>query len=404
MKKYLSVFILLTIFCPSLFSQDWVQKTSMPTAGRYAGIAFVVNNKAYAGLGVNASQQKYHDIWEYNPTTNAWIQKMDYPGNGMYAATAFSINGKGYICLGGDVTGNTNGTNQLWEYEPTTDTWTQKANFPGTARYGASCFVIGDTAFVGTGSYTNPNDYLSDFWMYVPATNAWTQLTAFPGGHRNHGNAFAIQQYGFLGSGLINNAVGTNDFWRYNKQNDTWTSIAPVPGQARIGTACFTIGNKGYVGTGKEVSNTYYNTFYEYAPAANTWTLLVSTGGLPTRSTAFTFEIGSEVFIGTGEASPSPLNDLWSWKIQLGINDEMDGPDVMAISIYPNPVSDELHLESTNSNESYDFEIFNSLGQIFYKGNFVKRTSVQVQHFASGVYYIKLYNGTTTECRKIFIN
>ncbi len=403
MKKSFPILMLLFVFCYSSYSQDWTQKTSLPAPARYAGIAFVVNNKAYAGLGVNASAVKYHDIWEYNPATNSWTQKSNYPGTGMYACTAFSINGKGYVCLGGDATSNTNGTNQLWEYEPTTDTWTQKANFPGTARYGASCFVIGDTAFVGTGSYCNPNDYLSDFWMYVPATNAWTQLTNYPGGHRNHGNAFAIQGYGFLGTGLINNSVATNDFWRYNKQNDTWTSIAPVPGQARLGTCSFTIGNKGYVGTGKEVGGIYYNTFYEYAPGANTWTLLVSTGGLPTRSAAFTFEVGSEAFIGTGETSLTPLNDLWSWKIPAGIDDNNSDLNGMGINIYPNPAEDVLHLESTNTNETYHFEISNDIGQILYKGSFTNKSTIQTEGFASGVYFIKLNNGKTTECKKIII-
>ncbi len=405
MRKLAPFIILLAIFNYSAFSQNWAQKTSLPTAGRYSGIAFTVNGKGYAGLGVNASQQKYHDIWEYTPSTNSWIQKGNYPGNGMYAATAFSINGKGYICLGGDATSNTNGTNQLWEYDPTNDTWLQKTNFPGIARYGASCFVIGDTAFIGTGSYCNPNDYLSDFWMYIPASNTWTQLTNYPGGHRNHANAFAIQQYGFLGTGLINNSVVTNDFWRYNKQSDTWTSIAPLPGQDRMGTACFTNLNKGYVGTGKTISGVYYNDFYEYAPVANTWTLLPSTGGLPSRATAFTFEIGGEVFIGTGQASPSPLSDLWSWKIQItDINDQNPDVSLAAVTIYPNPATDELNLESTNTNEACDFEIHNSLGQIFYKGSFVNKTTVQIQGFASGVYFIKLNNGTTTECKKIFIN
>jgi N-acetylneuraminic acid mutarotase len=404
MKNTFSLLLLLTFFSIKAFSQNWVQKASMPTAGRYAGIAFVVNNKAYVGLGVNASQQKYHDIWEYTPGTNSWIQKVNYPGNGMYASTAFSINGKGYVCLGGDATSNTNGTNQLWEYEPTTDTWTQKANFPGTARYGASCFVIGDTAFLGTGSNNVPTNYLFDFWMYVPATNTWTQLANYPGGHRNHGNAFSIQNYGFLGTGLVTNSVVTNDFWRYNKQTNTWTNITPMLGTDRMGTASFTYLNKGYVGTGKTIGGVYYNTFYEYSPGANTWNLMSTSGGLPGRSTAFTFELGGEVYIGTGQASPSPLSDLWSWKIDItGMNNEDVTGELEGVTVYPNPVEDVLHLESTNTNETYHFEISNELGQVLYEGNFTNKSTVHTDGFASGVYFIKLNNGKTTEFKKIII-
>ena len=49
---------------------------------------------------------------------------------------AFAIGGKGYISTG--VTGNvqTDGEylNDLWEYDAETDTWSQKADFPGVGR------------------------------------------------------------------------------------------------------------------------------------------------------------------------------------------------------------------------------------------------------------------------------
>ena len=72
-----------------------------------------------------------------------------------------------------------------------------------------------------------------------------------------------------------------------------------------------------------------------------------------------------------------------------------------AISIYPNPVSNELNIEIEGNNEQVNFEIINSMGQVVLKGNFVKKTSVQTNNFAPGVYILKLGNNKGFEFKKI---
>ena len=76
-----------------------------------------------------------------------WTPKADFGGTGRWGAVGFSIGNKGYIGTGWD-----NGPHQdFWEYNPSTDAWTQKANFGGTARYGAVGFSIGNKGYIGTG-------------------------------------------------------------------------------------------------------------------------------------------------------------------------------------------------------------------------------------------------------------
>ena len=72
-----------------------------------------------------------------------------------------------------------------------------------------------------------------------------------------------------------------------------------------------------------------------------------------------------------------------------------------AISIYPNPVSNELNIELKGNIEQVNFEIFNSIGQVVFKGSLVEKTTVQTSNFAPGVYIIKLENGKTFEFKKI---
>ncbi|MEI8203242.1 MAG: T9SS type A sorting domain-containing protein, partial [Bacteroidota bacterium] len=74
------------------------------------------------------------------------------------------------------------------------------------------------------------------------------------------------------------------------------------------------------------------------------------------------------------------------------------------ISIYPNPVSDELIIEAKGNWDKIEFEIMNSIGQVVFKGNFVEETVVQTKNFAQGMYMIKLGNGERFEFKKVVKN
>jgi len=51
--------------------------------------------------GVNASGNTLNDFWEYDITTDMWTQKPNFPGPERYGASAFVLNNKGYIATGG---------------------------------------------------------------------------------------------------------------------------------------------------------------------------------------------------------------------------------------------------------------------------------------------------------------
>jgi N-acetylneuraminic acid mutarotase len=57
------------------------------------------------------------------------------------------------------------------------DTWTQKADFGGTARYGAFAFSINGKGYLGTGD--NNNVLYKDVWEFDPLTHSWTQKADF---------------------------------------------------------------------------------------------------------------------------------------------------------------------------------------------------------------------------------
>ena len=57
------------------------------------------------------------------------------PVGGRASACACSMNGKGYVFGGRDEKGTY--LNDLWEYDPTTDSWTSMGSVPGKGRVNA---------------------------------------------------------------------------------------------------------------------------------------------------------------------------------------------------------------------------------------------------------------------------
>src|SRR5919106_913314 len=87
----------------------------------------------------------------------------DYPGACISRGTAFAVGNKGYVGLGW----SDGSCDDVWEYDPETDSWTGKADFPGGPRYHAVSFTRGDEAFVACGVYQQffePLEYLTDLW------------------------------------------------------------------------------------------------------------------------------------------------------------------------------------------------------------------------------------------------
>lgn len=71
------------------------------------------------------------------------------------------------------------------------------------------------------------------------------------------------------------------------------------------------------------------------------------------------------------------------------------------ISVYPNPIVNELIIEISGNIEKTDFEILNSIGQVVFKGNISEKIIVQTNNFVPGIYLIKLENGNSFEFKKI---
>lgn len=73
----------------------------------------------------------------------------------------------------------------------------------------------------------------------------------------------------------------------------------------------------------------------------------------------------------------------------------------ISFEVYPNPVSNELIIEQKGNLIKTGFVIYNSSGQIIFRGNLLEKAVVYTTNFPSGIYIIKLENGNTFELKKI---
>jgi hypothetical protein len=76
------------------------------------------------------------------------------------------------------------------------------------------------------------------------------------------------------------------------------------------------------------------------------------------------------------------------------------------ISMYPNPVSDQLNIEfNSYQHEVIDMEIVDITGRIVQRSELVeKHNTIQIGHLEQGIYFVNLRNGEALSSRKILVN
>ncbi|MFY7963711.1 MAG: Kelch repeat-containing protein [Chitinophagaceae bacterium] len=213
------------------------------------------------------------------------------------------------------------------EETTTVGNWVKRSAFDGNGRAGAVSFVIGNTAYVGTG-FDGTIRY-NDFWAYNPTTDTWSQVALMPGTKRNSGIAFTANGNGYVATGYdgINKL---QDNWEYNPGANTWTQKAGLPDPAngvvgsgaRYGAVGFGIGAKGYICSGYTGSHT--KDLWEFDPAngaMGTWTQKASMNTSDKRRDATVMVYNNEAYIVSGTnngtvvtemAKYSPSTDKWT--------------------------------------------------------------------------------------------
>jgi N-acetylneuraminic acid mutarotase len=300
MKKYFILPFVIISFSLTNAQYTWVNKTPFPGGGFWVGASFVINGIGYiVGGATNPSPLTFsNQTWQYNPASDTWTQKANYPhtiDGGVY----FSINGTGYQVGGGDSAGYFYGDN--YAYNPIADTWTMKAAFPENGIGSGFYFVIDGIAYVGAGNRNTANGSVSAY-SYNPVSDTWSSIADYPGNPSSGLCTFTIDSFGYAGMGGDGNGNFYTDMHRYNPLTNTWSAIASFPGKARFADkSAFVVNGKAFVGSGETLlnggSSPYcLGDYYMYDPASDTWT---SAPGLlgPPRYGATAFSFGDSAYL-----------------------------------------------------------------------------------------------------------
>lgn len=293
---------------------NWTRKADFPGTPRASATAFSIGQKAYVCFGRSGA---YHDllkdVWEYDATTDTWTQKADFPGKARAKAVAGVINGKAYIGLGAQgAYESTNLFKDWWEYDPSTDQWTQKASLPDSASNDLSSTVINGRLYATMGF--DGIGYSNKTFCYDPSTNRWTELAASP--HCILGKAsFAIGDWFYVGSGF--RGYNLSLFCGYNTTTNTWKRLTNLP-KGRILSNGMSLDGKGYVmlgryWNGEQNNGRLLSDVVEYDPATDEWTPRGDFAG-GARQNAVTFVIDSVGYVLLGETETQRKRDVWSFK------------------------------------------------------------------------------------------
>ncbi len=371
---------LLLIICGILLSVDasagWIQRASLGSIGRHRLSCVGVGNFGYAGIGhVNGTgvETYYSDWWQFNPGTNVWTQKADFPGNfgnGELGCHAWEFNNYAYVGLGELQ------KRALYRYDPETNSWQQMTNAPAGINFqDTQDMVIGDKAYF--------TDLVGDdLYVYNCTSDTWTFLGPLP---MNWSFTYSAFTYNNLCYVKVNNAM-----WMYNPVTNSWSSLgvaSAFPGFARKASAEFFVNDKFYVIGGHSFSTSdITDEVWEFDPTTLTWDSLPPFSGTSRRYTK-AMVINGKGYV-CGGTNGTNFNDFWEFDKYLS-TDEL--PEAIDLNIYPNPATDLVHISCSSS---YDkVRIINQLGKVI---NEAHSEIINISDLPGGSYQIQMI-GTDKE-------
>ena len=260
MKKIIICSIFITTCLLSLQAQTW-QTLNNTNFQRHHTISFSINNMGYSICG-NTPSGNSKNVQEYDPVNDSWTDLGDYPGPARGQGIGQTWNGKGYFGFGYEPSGTK--LNDLWEFDPISNTFTQLPSCPGIGRTHPALVILNGKIYTGMGSGTTN---LSDWWEYDITTQVWTQKTSIPIA-RHHPYQFILNGYVYVGSGH------QSSWYKYDPLNDTWTAVASL--DTRVAGTQFNYNGKGYALSGVTTGHKFFATgeFYEYDPLIDSWNIL----------------------------------------------------------------------------------------------------------------------------------
>jgi N-acetylneuraminic acid mutarotase len=211
-------------------TDKWTPKSDMPNKIGFA-TASTVNERIYV-IGGGLSGTPISTVEEYDPATDKWTKKADLPA-ARVALSSSVVNGKIYA-IGGFGNDLFTPLTVVEEYDPKTDIWTKKSDLATGREFSTTCVVngkiyaIGGWGSLGWGSY----GALASVEEYDPKTDTWTEKSRLLT-RRIAAVAYAVNDMIYVIGGNDNpdpsGEPGLSTMEMYDPTTDKWTTKADIP-------------------------------------------------------------------------------------------------------------------------------------------------------------------------------
>lgn len=384
--KWISLLIAVTGF-NGVFSQDvWIQRDSLNGPPRASGSSFVLNDDLYFVAGVDVYGFK-RSMVSYDIDQDDWDDEVSLggeSGDGLNrgSAIAFNVGGFGFCGLG---TGSATYMKDIWRFDAETETWTQVADFEGSARREAVSFVIDNKAYVGTGQ--DQNGLTNDFWMYDHELNVWTEIASLPGAARRDAVGVGSGDQGYVGTGKSATLL-LNDWWQYQPLSDEWIQKADFPGTPRQGAVAFAAFPKIFIALGEDNTFTFKKDVWEYNYFGDSWTQRNDFPG-EGRSQGMAANVKGRLYVGTGYNGQF-FDDFYEY-VYLADNKEIES---IHLNLYPNPNKGAFYIEMGDHSSVERISLFDVNGRDLTPSFFFQYSDSRIYFEATslspGTYFVSL--------------
>lgn len=401
MKRILLLCFLIPTF---LAAQTWQQIANFPGMERDNGVSFTIANKAYCLTGMRINGTCGADGYVLDGNTHTWDTISSLPlGQEREYVTAFSCNGFGYLFGGLDCSNNCH--TEMWRYDSQNDLWQGMTPIPAAGRMGCVCFVLNGKAYL-IGGRTTGLVILDEVWEYDVANDSWLQKNNLPFAGMWRGNGFSIDTLGYVCYGIMNTLNFPHAIYQYNKQADSWSTVGNLSLSGRTYAECAVVNQVACLYGGVDsAGGAPKNDLIVFDPVAQTLTTQL---GLPavSRRSGIAFSLNNYFYLTTGiDSAFVRLKETW----KVGsINRIKEYETENTIEVYPNPVSDILHVEVRGERDEVrnvkgEIEIRNMLGEKVMSLEAAQKTSIDVNGLPDGVYFLNLKGDGLVFTRKFVV-
>jgi N-acetylneuraminic acid mutarotase len=284
----------------------------MPTA-RWLLSASVVDGRIYVIGGAGGKTK----VEEYDPATDTWTQKADLPTGRLFLSTAV-VNGRIYAIGGRTSMYYWQGTSlaTVEEYDPATDTWTARADAPLPIEGSSASVVDGKIYVIGN---SLDGRALSTVQEYDPATDTWTAKADMPTARWLLSTSVVNGKIYALGGFPKQGGTSISAVEEYDPATETWATKAKMPSARTAPTVV--VDGRIYVFGGLRYDTTFvegqggFPSAYEYDATTDSWAVL---DDMPFERLGHAAAVvNGKVYIIGGSATAYPqqpfLQDVWEY-------------------------------------------------------------------------------------------